>query len=146
MKLQHYTNNAYDTITLINEQGEIVGVYQDPEAVTNFIRIVVDGEPAYFWDANGSDWRPQEGVDALLAEWDGEHLTLHTMVEDYIHHLRLDSGDDTQADSTIAALRVRAGAPECPWCSNSGILSMAEVRHPETGELICRACRDQLPT
>lgn len=66
MTLNYYTNNAYDSITLLNAKGEIVGAWANhPTAVKDFF-ATEGGDPSN-WDANEDDWRPVDGNDILVA-------------------------------------------------------------------------------
>jgi len=66
MKLQHYTNNAYDSIVLVNSNDEIIGAWANVEKAVEDFYATEGGDPSD-WEANYDDWRPECGIDELVA-------------------------------------------------------------------------------
>jgi len=67
MKLQHYTNNAYDSLVLRSDAGDIVGAWSnaDQSVIAEYYGTV-GGDPS-LWESNQDDWRPQSGMDRLVS-------------------------------------------------------------------------------
>jgi hypothetical protein len=121
--------------------GVIVSAWTQPESVVDMYSAAIEGDDLSNWDQNGDDWKPEDDIDELIAEYNSNgELTAHEDTDRVIGCLEISgAGDDL-----LEQVKVALGKPECPICSAAGVVTAATAPHPETGELICLSCHDQI--
>ena len=106
MILKHYSNNGYDSVVLENNDGVVVGAWSNtPDAIHNFYDAALRETPLSEWEENYDEWRPQEGIDVLVAEYDDLfcELEIHEP-EMAVRAIKADSSDpELIAWVTVAA-------------------------------------------
>ena len=77
MKLELWTNNAYDTVLLRDNADNIIGAWAgDHRAVQDYYHAVAVRETGSDWSPNWVDWNPIDGIDTLVA-WIDQHGKQH---------------------------------------------------------------------
>lgn len=139
--LQHYNNNGYQTVVMRDMTGVIVSAWTQPEAVVDMYSAAITGDDLSDWDQNFDDWGLEDGDDELIAEYSSNgELTAYADTDTVIVYL----GISGAGDDLLEQVKVALGKPECPICSAAGVVTAATAPHPETGELICLSCHDQI--
>lgn len=79
MRLEHYRNNAYDSVLLIEDECVVGAWPSDLSAVSDF--YAAEGGDLLDWHTNDDEWRPCAGIDELVATIDQDgKLTLVDVV------------------------------------------------------------------